>query len=78
MKKYILINHFDNTETIKTEKELRDLYYQNLKEIIKGCEDKDTLNNLEQEMDNVYMCSLDKVKKTLEEDNFFYEIKESE
>ena len=28
---YILVNHFDNTETIKTEKELRDLYYEDLK-----------------------------------------------
>ena len=78
MKNYILINHFDNTETIKTEKELRDLYYKDLKEIIKGCEDKNTLKNLEQELANVYLCDLAKVKKCLEEDNFFYEIKESE
>lgn len=75
---YILVNHFDNTETIKTEKELRDLYYEDLKEIIKECKDNNTIKNLKQELDNVYLCDFNKVKKTLEEDNFFYEIKESE
>lgn len=77
--KYILIDKFNNTETIKTEKELRDLYYNDVNDIIfnwKNCGDETILKKLEKEKSEVYTCDFYIVKTRLEEDNWFYKIKE--
>ena len=76
--KYILIDDFNNTRELKTEKELRDLYYQTMEVIIKNCEDEELLKDLKEEQDKVYICDFNKVKSVLEQENGFYKIEEKE
>ena len=81
MKKYLLIDKFDNTEQVKTEKEIRDLYFDHVEEIIfnwKDCNDPKIFSDLEKEKEEVYTCDFSKVKMIMEEDCWYYEIKEIE
>ena len=75
--KYLLIGMFDNTSKIKTEKDLRDIYYEHIKDIIydwKDCKDIDIINSLEEEKNQVYTCNIQKVINVLEDDNWYYTI----
>ena len=77
----ILIDKFDNSQTIKTEKQLRDIYFEHIEEILfnwRDSRDNEILENLKKERDEVYTCDFSRVKKVLEEDNWYYEIKEIE
>lgn len=77
--KYLLIDNFENTKKIVNEKEIRDIYYKLMEEIIfnwKDCKDKTIIENLQKEKEQVYFCDIKKVISTIMEDDKYYEIKE--
>lgn len=79
MNEYILQDLFDKTEKYVTEKDLRDIYYKTMEEIEfnwKDCRDKAIIEGLKKEKDNVYNVSIKEVITRIEEDNWFYKIKE--
>lgn len=79
MKKYILQDLFDNTEKYVTEKELRDIYYKTMEEIIynwKDCGDEKLVEGLKKEKNNVYIVNIKEVICRIEEDNWFYKVRE--
>lgn len=79
-KKYILMDHYDNTSKIVSEKDLRNIYYMTLEEIEwnwKDCNDKDILDGFKKEKKEVYTTSIENVIKRIEEDNWFYKVKEN-
>ena len=60
-------------------KDLRDIYYRTMEDIIfnwKDCEDKDLVRGLEKEKEEVYTADIKKVISRIMEDNWFYEVKE--
>lgn len=77
--KYLLTDNFENTQKIVDEKDLRDIYYKNMEEIIynwQNCGDKKLVEELKKEKENVYNVNIKEVINRIEEDNWFYEIKE--
>lgn len=81
MKKYILQDLYDKTEKYVSEKDLRDIYYKAMEEIIydwKDCGDEKLVEGLKKEKSNVYNVDIKEVITRIEEDNWFYKVKESE
>lgn len=79
MKKYILQDLYDKTEKYVSEKDLRDIYYKTIEEIEfnwKDCNDYSILEGLKKEKDNVYIANIKEVINRIEEDNWFYKVKE--
>ncbi len=81
MKKYILQDLYDKTEKYVSEKDLKDIYSKTMEEIIynwKDCGDEKLVEGLIKEKENVYNVSIDYAIKRIEEDNWFYNVKECE
>ena len=79
MEKYILQDLYDKTEKYVSEKDLRDIYYKTIEEIEfnwKDCNDSSILEGLKKEKSNVYNANMKEVITRIEEDNWFYKIKE--
>lgn len=58
-------------DKILTEKEIRDIYKNNVKEVFwnwQGCGDNKILNDLLEELANVYTCNMEIVINNLKED----------
>lgn len=78
---YILIDNFENTRKMMSEKDLRDLYSQLMDELLfnwKDCNDEEILKGLRKEKDEVYTCDIRQVKNAIIDIDGFYEIEEIE
>ena len=81
MKRYLLIDNLDDTETIKTEEELRKLYDCLLDEIISMNnfpQDEEYRKNVYKEKEEVFKIDIKKVISAIMDIDGFYEIKEYE
>lgn len=82
MKKYLVIDKYDDTRTIRTEKELRDLYFNHLEDMIYYWDylsnNNELLEDIKKERDTAYTCDFSFIKRILESDTWYYEIKEIE
>lgn len=79
--KYILIDDFDKTQREVNEDDLRKIYYDTLEEMEwnwKDCGDEKILEGFKKEKEEVYTTDIKNVISRIEEDNWFYKVKEIE
>ena len=78
--KYLLKDNFEKTEKIVSEKDLRDLYNNLMKEVLFNFKDsdKETLDGLQKEKSEVYTTDIKNVIMAITDIDRYYEIKESD
>ena len=79
MKKYVLIDNFEDTTKVVNEKELRDLYNSLMEETIfnwKDCGDKETIDGLQKEKEEVYKVGIKEVIYGIENLDGFLDIRD--